>query len=100
MSKIILQRVLGNQVAIKRVENAKEIAGFLMPNSNEEPIIGQIILLGEGEKNKDGVLNPIDSVKIGDHVVFKKWGGTAIKTEDGELLILAISDIMGVVSIK
>jgi len=52
--------------------------------------------IGPGTRNDDGSFNTLD-VKQGDRVLFGKWGGTEVKIDGKDLLIMKESDIMGVI---
>ena len=56
-----------------------------------------IVAVGSGTKAEDGTVTPLD-VKEGDRVLFGKWGGTEVKIDGEDLLIMKESDIMGIVS--
>jgi chaperonin GroES len=52
-----------------------------------------VVAVGPGRKSEDGKLIPMD-VKVGDTVIYSKYGGTEIKIDDEELIILRESDIL------
>jgi chaperonin GroES len=58
--------------------------------------IAEVIAVGEGRRLNDGTLLPM-SVKIEDRVIFNKYAGTEIATEDGKFLILKETDILAIV---
>ena len=55
--------------------------------------------VGPGSKTEDGKITPMD-VKVGDHVLFRKWSGTEVKVDGKEYSIMKESDIMGVIAKK
>ena len=57
---------------------------------------GEIIAVGEGARNEDGKLFPLD-VRPGDRVLFGKWSGTEVRVDGEDLLIMKESDIMGII---
>ena len=57
---------------------------------------GEIVAVGPGARDENGVLVPLD-VKKGDRILFGKWSGTEIKLHGDELLIMKESDIMGII---
>jgi chaperonin GroES len=57
---------------------------------------GRIVAVGEGTRDESGKLHPL-SVKVGDRIVFAKWGGNEIKVSGNEYLIMKESDILAVV---
>lgn len=89
---------LGARVLIKRLE-AEEVSagGIVLPDSaKEKPQEAEIISLGTGGKDDNG--NEITfSVKVGDKVLISKYGGTDVKVNGEDLLILSESDVLGVV---
>jgi chaperonin GroES len=91
-------RPLHDRVLVKRIEEDEKTAGgIIIPDTaKEKPTRGEIISVGSGARNETGAVVPLD-VKQGDVVIFAKWGGTEIKVDGEDLLILKESDIMGVV---
>lgn len=89
---------LGARVLVKRLE-AEDISagGIVLPDSaKEKPQEAEIISLGTGGKDDNG--NEITfTVKVGDKVLISKYGGTDVKVNGEDLLILSESDILGVV---
>ncbi len=83
---------------VKRLE-ADEVSagGIVLPDSaKEKPQEAEIISLGTGGKDDNG--NDITfTVKVGDKVLISKYGGTDVKVNGEDLLILSESDILGVV---
>ena len=91
-------RPLHNRVVIRRVEEqGKTTGGIIIPDTaKEKPMEGDIVAIGPGARDEKGALVPLD-VKVGDRILFGKWSGTEIKLDGEELLIMAESDVMGVV---
>jgi chaperonin GroES len=58
---------------------------------------GKVIAVGKGAKDKDGKLIPLD-VKVGDKVLYGKWGGTEVKVDGQEFIIMKETDIMGIIN--
>ncbi len=89
---------LGDRVIVKPKE-AEETTkgGIILPDTaKEKPIEGSIVAVGPG-KYEDGKLVDL-TVKVGDTVLYGKYGGTEITVEDEEYLIMRESDIYGIVS--
>ncbi len=88
---------LGENVVVKQAEaEQKTKSGFIIPDSaQEKPQKGTVIAVGEG-KFDDGVRVPID-VKVGDTVIYSKYGGTDVKIDEVEYKILKASDIYAVI---
>ena len=88
---------LQDRLVIKRVEaDSKTAGGIIIPdNAKEKPAEGIIIAVGSGAKNSEGkIIAP--EVKVGDRVLFAKWGGTEIKHNGEELIILKESDVLAI----
>jgi chaperonin GroES len=91
-------RPLHDRVVVKRVkEEGKTKGGIIIPDTaKEKPMEGEIVAVGPGARDENGVLVPLD-VKKGDRILFGKWSGTEIKLHGDELLIMKESDIMGII---
>jgi chaperonin GroES len=86
---------LGDRVVIRPIE-ADEVlkSGIILPDTaKEKPQEGEIVAVGAGRLTDDGKHIPID-LKVGDKVMYAKYGGTEIKDGDEDLLILRESDIL------
>jgi chaperonin GroES len=71
--------------------------GIVIPDTaKEKPQEGKIIAAGPGRKAEDGSLIPL-SVKTGDIVMYKKWGGTDIKLDGKEHLLVKEEDILAII---
>ncbi len=92
-------RPLGDRVLVKRVEEeAKTKGGIIIPDTaKEKPQEGEVVAVGPGARNDKGEQVALD-VKAGDRILFGKWGGTEVKLNGEDLLILKESDILGVVT--
>jgi chaperonin GroES len=88
---------LGDNVVVKQAEaEQKTKSGFIIPDSaQEKPQKGTVIAVGEGRFEK-GARVPID-VKVGDTVIYSKYGGTDVKVDDEEYKILKAGDIYAIV---
>ena len=91
-------RPLHDRVLVRRLEqDTKTAGGIIIPDTaKEKPSEGEIIAVGNGALKEDGGVRALD-VKVGDKVLFGKWGGTEVKIDGEELLIMKESDIMGVI---
>ena len=91
-------RPLHDRVVVERVaEDTKSAGGIIIPDTaTEKPSEGKVVAVGPGTRNDDGSFNSLD-VKKGDRVLFGKWGGTEVKIDGKDLLIMKESDIMGVI---
>jgi chaperonin GroES len=91
-------RPLGDRVLVRRVEEATKTAGgIIIPDTaTEKPQEGEVLAVGNGAIGDDNERVPLD-VKPGDKILFGKWGGTEVKIDGEDLLIMKESDIMGVI---
>jgi chaperonin GroES len=91
-------RPLGDRVLVRRVEEATKTAGgIIIPDTaTEKPQEGEILAVGNGAIGDDNERVALD-VKVGDKILFGKWGGTEVKIDGEDLLIMKESDIMGVI---
>jgi chaperonin GroES len=89
---------LHDRVVVSRfAEETKTAGGIIIPDTaQEKPSEGKVIAVGNGVRGEDGSVMPLD-VKEGDHVLFGKFGGTEIKVDGEELMILRESDILGII---
>ena len=91
---------LGDRVVVKPLseEDSKTPSGIYIPDTaKEKPQEGEVVAVGPGEPNDNGEKIKPD-VEEGDKVVYSKYGGTDIKVEGTEYLILSSRDILAKVS--
>jgi len=88
---------LHNNVLVERLEaETKTAGGIIIPDTaKEKPSEGKVVAVGNGSKDENGKVIALD-VKVGDKVLFAKWGGTEIKLEGKDLLIMKESDILAI----
>ena len=74
-------------------------SGLVIPDTaKEKPQEGEVIAVGPGRFNEDGDERiPLD-ISVGDKVIFSKYGGTEVKYDGQEFLILSARDVLAVVS--
>ena len=91
-------RPLSDRILVERVEeDAKTKGGIIIPDTaKEKPAEGKIVATGNGRIGEDGKLLPMD-IKVGDRVLFSKYGGTDIKIEGIDYLILRQDDVLGII---
>lgn len=87
---------LGDRVVVEVVEEDEvTISGIVLPDSaKEKPQRGRVLAIGSG-RFEDGKRIPLE-VEVGNEVLYSKYGGTEIKIDGGEYLILRESDILAV----
>jgi chaperonin GroES len=85
---------LEDRVVVRVVEEEeKTVSGIVLPDTaKEKPQKATVVAVGPG-RYEDGDLVPV-GVAVGDTIIFSKYGGTEIKVEGEELLILRGSDIL------
>jgi len=88
---------LGDRVVVKTIEEEEKTAGgiYLPDTAKEKPQKGEVIAVGSGKLLDNGERVPLE-VKVGDKVIFAKYGGTEVKVNGTEYLILRESDILAV----
>ena len=93
MSRI---KPLHDRIIVKRLaEEERSRGGIIIPDTaKEKPQQGKVVAVGAGRR-EDGKVLPLD-VKAGDTVLFSKYGGTEIKLDGEEHLILREDDVLGV----
>ncbi len=91
-------RPLHDRLIIKRIEEKESVkGGIIIPDTaKEKPQEGEVIAVGNGKKNEDGKVLPLD-VKAGDRILFGKYSGTEIKIDNQEYLILREEEVLGVI---
>ena len=89
---------LSDRVLVKALEATETTkAGIIIPDTveKERPENGEVVAVGPGKRLENGSRAPM-SVKVGDKVVFKKYGPDEIKIDGKKLFILEESDILGI----
>jgi chaperonin GroES len=72
-------------------------SGIVIPDTaKEKPQEGKVTAVGPGKRDEKGNRVPMD-VKVGDIVMFKKWGGSEIKIEGKDMLLIKEEDILAIV---
>jgi chaperonin GroES len=91
-------RPLHDRVVIRRMEEERTSAGgIVIPDSaTEKPAQGEVVAVGKGKILESGDVRPLD-VKVGDKVLFGKYGGTEVTVEGEDLLVMREDDITAVV---
>jgi chaperonin GroES len=90
---------LFDNVLIKPLKAETKTAGgiYLPETAKEKPQIGEIMAVGKGAFDEDGKLMPM-IVKVGQKVMFTKWGGSEVKVENEEWKLVKQTDILAIVS--
>jgi len=92
-------RPLYDRIVVKRLddETDKTAGGLFIPDSaKEKPQQGEVVAVGQGKRNDEGKLIPLD-VKAGDRILFGKYSGSDIKSDGNEYLIMREDEVLGVI---
>jgi len=86
---------LADRVVVQPIEKEEKTkSGIYLPDTaKEKPQEGKVIAVGPGRLSEDGKRIAMD-IKVGDTVIYAKYGGTELKVDDEELMILRESDIL------
>ena len=92
-------RPLHDRVVVRRLAAEERTAGgIIIPDTvKEKPVEGEVLAVGPGARDEAGTVVPL-AVAPGDRVLFAKYGGTEVKIQDEEVMILRESDILGVIA--
>ncbi len=91
---------LGDRVIVRAIEEEETTAsGLVLPDTaKEKPQKGKVIAVGDGKWDEDGEKRvPLD-VSVDDEVLYSKYGGTEIKVDGEDLLVLRESDVLAIVT--
>ena len=86
---------LGDRLIVRAIEEEETTAsGLVLPDTaKEKPQKGKVLAVGDGRLDDDGKRIPLD-VGTGDEVLYSKYGGTEIKVDGEDLLVLRESDVL------
>jgi chaperonin GroES len=86
---------LGDRLIVRAIDEEETTAsGLVLPDTaKEKPQKGEVLAVGDGKVDDDGKRIPLD-VSAGDTVLYSKYGGTEIKVDGEELLVLRESDVL------
>ncbi len=88
---------LADRLVVKPIEREEVTkGGIVLPDTvKEKPQEGEVLAVGPGRLSEDGKRIAMD-VKVGDIVIYSKYGGTEYKIDDEEVIILRESDILAI----
>lgn len=91
---------LFDNVLIRPLEaETKTASGIILPDSaKEKPQTGEVMAIGEGVVHDGKIVSGSMYVKVGQKVMYKKWGGSEVKVNGEEWTIVGQNDILAVVS--
>jgi chaperonin GroES len=95
---VLSLRPLGDRLVVKpKDRDATTKSGIVLPDTaNERPERGRVLSVGPGRHLDSGTRVELD-LKVGDTVLFAKYGGTEFKDGDEDLLILSERDVLAVI---
>ncbi|MCD4786802.1 MAG: co-chaperone GroES [Desulfobacterales bacterium] len=91
-------RPLQDRILVKRVEEESTTkGGIIIPDTaKEKPAEGEVVAVGIGRIGEDGKRIALE-IKKGDKILFSKYGGTEVKIEGEEYLIMREDDVLGII---
>jgi chaperonin GroES len=96
MAKFSIEPLEDRVVVKPGEEEETTVSGIVIPDTaKEKPQEGEVVAVGPG-RFEDGNRVPMD-VKVGDRVLYSKYGGTEVKVEGEEYLVLSARDILAIV---
>ena len=89
---------LGDRIVVQPIEQEEQtsLGIFLPETAKEKPQQGKVIAAGPGARKENGERIAMD-VQVGDKVLYAKYGGTTIKLDGKEILILKETDVLAIV---
>ena len=89
---------LGDRLIVQPLDEEETTAsGIVLPDTaKEKPQRGKVLAVGDGARNDEGARVPLD-VSEGDTVLYSKYGGTEVKVDGDDLLVLRESDVLALV---
>jgi chaperonin GroES len=86
---------LADRLVVKPIQKEEMTKGgiYLPDTAKEKPQEGEVVAVGPGRMTDEGKRIPLD-LKVGDRVIYSKYGGSEIKIDDVEMIILRESDIL------
>jgi len=87
---------LNDYILVKPVKDEPKTASGIItaPSSKEKPGKWEVIAIGEGKRNPEGKLIPIDNVKVGDIVYFTKYSPEEIEVDNEKYLLVRADSIL------
>ena len=91
---------LGRRVLVKRVDSEEKTAGgiYLPDTAKEKPQEAEVLALGIGKDDEGKDVKDLFTVKAGNKVLISKYGGTEVKVDGVDCLIINETDILGIVA--
>lgn len=91
-------RPLGDRLVVKVIDETETTQGgiYIPDTAREKPQKGEVLAVGPGKLLENGQREEME-VKVGETVLFTKYGGTDIKIDNKEYKIVSIRDLLGVI---
>ena len=88
---------LEDKIIVKQAEAQTQTASglYIRDNAKEKPQQGEVLAVGPGRRDDKGERIPMD-VKVGDKVLYSKYGGTEVHYEGEDYLIVGARDILAI----
>ena len=88
---------LQDRILIRRLDSEEEMrGGIVIPDTaKEKPQEGEVVAVGDGKVLDNGQKQEM-TVKVGDRILFGKYGGTEVTIDDEELLIMREDEVLGI----
>ena len=89
---------LEDKIVVKQApaETQTKSGLFIPENAKEKPQQGEVLAVGPGRRADNGEIIPMD-VKVGDKVLYSKYGGTEVHVDGEDLLILSARDVLAII---
>lgn len=95
-TKTIIKPLFDNVLIKPEEAEEKTASGIILPDSaKEKPQVGTVMAIGTGHVTPDGKTLPM-VVKVGQKVMYKKWGGNEVKVNGEEWMLVEQKDILAV----
>ncbi len=88
---------LADRILLRRLD-AEEVVrgGIIIPDTaQEKPLEAEVVAVGDGRRNDEGERLPLD-VEVGDRVLISKYGGSDVKIDDVDHVIMREDDVLAV----
>ncbi len=87
---------LGDRILAQRLEADEEVSGLIIPDTaKEKPQEAEVVAVGAGRLGDDGERQPVE-VEVGDRILISKYGGTEVKLDGVDHVILREDDVLAV----
>ena len=98
MTSIEKIKPLSDYLLIEPLEKETVLpSGIVVPDTaKDKPSEGKVLAVGPGKKDEKGNVTPVQ-VTVGSVIMYKKWGGTEIKAEGKELLLVKEEDVIAII---